>query len=158
MSDAIILCDIDGVLADCSHRLHYKESKNYDAFYGTAILEDQRIATGGQLVKSILEMAQLPLLCFITGRPERTRTMTEMWLHHHFEYLYGFCSVRMREDGDYRPAPIIKTELVKYFWEEHRIKPDRVVYFIDDDPENVKAVCEAFPQTTGITFGVGRMK
>lgn len=66
MIRTLIICDIDGVLADCSHRLHYLKEKRYDAFYGAEML--------------------------------------------------------------------------------------------DDDPKNVKAVCEAFPDITGITFGVKRME
>lgn len=62
----------------------------------------------------------------------------------------------MRGDGDYRPSSIVKVELLKAC----NIPFDdyETIYFIDDDPENVKAVCEAFPKITGITFGIKRFK
>jgi len=152
---AVILCDIDGVLADCRHRLQYKESGNYDAFYGTAILDDEPIAAGIQLIESLDKSAGYSSLHFVTGRPKRTRKMTELWLCYYAPKLAGL--LQMREDGDYRAAPIVKVELVQQIWERWHIDGGDQVYFIDDDPENVKAVCAAFPQITGITFGVGRM-
>ena len=39
-----IIFDIDGVLADCSHRLHYLKDKNYDNFYSDEeIMKDKPI-------------------------------------------------------------------------------------------------------------------
>ncbi len=153
----LLICDIDGVLADCSHRLHYLEEKNYEAFYSIAsMIEDELIERGNAMYSRM----QQPMSGFdvysLTGRPERTRKITEMWLSYYgIEYSRMF----MRADGDYRPSPEIKVDLMKEL--EERIKRyDESVggYFIDDDPENVKAVCKAFPGITGITFGTERMK
>lgn len=152
----LLICDIDGVLADCSHRLHYLEEKNYEAFYSIAnMLEDEPIWHGIELFNNIRQNLSSFDIYLLTGRPERTRKITEMWLRY---YSIEYSKMFMREDGDYRPSPEVKVDLMKEL--EERIKRyDKGVggYFIDDDPENIKAVCKAFPGITGITFGIGRM-
>lgn len=82
----------------------------------------------------------------------------------------------MRKDGDHRPSPAVKVEQIKSVLDPELPAPTQVlktainafttllggdepsedIYFIDDDPENVKAVCKAFPTIIGITFGIGR--
>ncbi len=43
----VILCDIDGVLADLTHRLHHQREKNYDAFYNAVEMShDKPIKSG----------------------------------------------------------------------------------------------------------------
>lgn len=153
----ILVCDIDGVLADCTHRLHYLEQKNYEAFYSIAnMLEDEIIWIGKDLFNAIKQ----PLSGFdtylLTGRPERTRKVTEMWLSY---YDVGFNRMYMREDGDYRPSPKVKIDLMNRLIESRKAYDNSCSgYFIDDDPDNVKAVCEAFPKITGITFGTKRFR
>lgn len=153
----LIICDIDGVLADCSHRLHYLKERNYEAFYSVAnIMEDKLITRGDRMVDMMASSWGSRCLCLLTGRPERTRKITEMWL----SYMgVRYTKIYMRKDGDHRPSPEVKVDLIKEMMKENRISDLTLSgYFIDDDPENVKAVCKAFPNITGITFGVGRMK
>lgn len=108
----IIFCDIDGVLFDISHRLHYQQSGDYESFYSDDALAGDSIINGGvSLVRGLIRGYNCPFrLCFVTGRPERTRTMTE----HRLQYLDiddASFSLHMRKDGDYRPSPQIKVEL-----------------------------------------------
>lgn len=166
MSNTLIICDIDGVLADCSHRLHYLEEKDYEAFYGNnTILNDAVIQAGLDLLFSLRYggwsvgepvRAKNPVI-FLTGRPALTRSITRTWIQHHVGYAMHTLPLLMRGDGDYRPSPVVKTELLQAALPDCGKKYDKI-YFIDDDPENVKAVCEAFPQITGITFGIKRFK
>ncbi len=166
MSRTLIICDIDGVLADCSHRLHYLEEKNYETFYSNnAMLDDKVIQDGLSLLFSLRYgswsagepvRAENPVI-FLTGRPARTRSITRTWIQHYVGYAMYTLPLLMRGDGDYRPSPVVKTELLQAALPDRGKKYDKI-YFIDDDPENVKAVCEAFPKITGITFGAKRFK
>lgn len=160
----LLICDIDGVLADCSHRLHYLEEKNYEKFYGDEMLDDKLIATGSRLLYGLWNRhvdansmyTVSTTVIFLTGRPNRTRVTTTMWLRGKLNVTLSNYPLIMRGDGDYRPSPIVKTELLRACGAPFREYEQ--IYFIDDDPENVKAVCKAFPHITGITFGIGRMK
>jgi hypothetical protein len=49
---------------------------------------------------------------FVTGRPEKTRKNTEAWLVNHGIEANFQASLFMRPDGDRRPDPIIKQDIL----------------------------------------------
>lgn len=157
-----VFCDIDGVLADCTHRLHYAKSKNYDKFYSAEELaKDTLIYAGYELIRTfILSGADIH---YITGRNVSCSKATLEWLRQQSLPTNG--CLAMRRQYDYRPSPIVKPELIKATYDRlAEVKKDvwetqdmHSTYFIDDDPENVKSVCATFPHITGITFGIDRM-
>lgn len=164
MAQRLILCDIDGVIADCSHRLKYAQEKNWDKFYSDEeVNADDPIPEGLGLLRVLAQHGQIH---FITGRNDRCRGTTGAWLGRNLSSYDLLGSIlAMRDDGDYRPSPEVKVDLIRELFKELRSRESEFVtqdvnptYFIDDDPENVKAVCAAFPQIIGITFGVGRVK
>lgn len=100
------LFDIDGTLADLSHRLSHiqKEPKDWNAFFD-ACDRDGSIA-------HIVELATLlsihSRVVFVSGRSDRVRDVTMDWLR--ARGLFG--SLYMRKDGDHRPDNIVKGELL----------------------------------------------
>ena len=158
----LAIFDIDGVLADCEHRLHYLKDKDYDRFYSAdAMAGDRPIKDGFELLKTFYK-ADADVL-FFTGRPERTRQTTEEWLRYYLPddlYYRTVQMLMMRKDGDYRPSPIVKREM----FDRMRLNMNKItamdepVLFIDDDPENVKAICNDFQLVTGIVFGIKRLE
>ncbi len=149
-----ILCDIDGVLAGLTHRLHFLENKNYEAFYDTSNLMNDRSIPEGKILLGVLGKGEyIRNIVLLTSRPEHTRTVTKRWLWR-AGVVYG--ELLMRKDGDHRPSPEVKLEMAKLL--EKKGYDMKHGYFIDDDPENVKAICEAYPGLAGITFGVGRLE
>ncbi len=160
----LIICDIDGVLADCSHRLHYLEEKNYEAFYGDEISDDEPIIAGVRLLYYLGNFHFVgdraketsDRVIFLTGRPCRARANTQAWMCGNLGSRCATFPLLMRGDSDYRPSPIVKTELLRAC--AAPFSEYKTIYFIDDDSDNVKAVCKAFPQITGITFGIKRME
>lgn len=160
---SLIICGIDGVLADPTYRLSFLMRKDYDNFYKPELIRaDKAILSGMQLVEYFYFADDENELVFVTGRPEHTRRPTIDWFKEYDDYLcYSNKLLYMRTSGDHRPSPVVKVELVekvlKQYLEENKTTLD-YIYFIDDNPENVKAVCKAFPDITGITFGIGRMK
>src|SRR5665213_2001730 len=79
MTEAVIF-DIDGTLANCSHRLHHileTRPKDWDAFFG-AMDDDLPIRPIVQLFTELETAGNVIILC--TGRPENYRQVTERWL------------------------------------------------------------------------------
>ena len=154
----LVFMDIDGVIADCSHRLKYLENKNYDKFYSEEMMmEDQPIQIGLDLLGMFLGNWEVELY-LLTGRPYRTEEITKKWLK---QYLSEFdCPpILMRRDHDYRKSEVVKTEIVdKSLHNKNSVcyGADEIL-FIDDDPKNVKAVEEACGKVKGIVFGATRL-
>jgi phosphoglycolate phosphatase-like HAD superfamily hydrolase len=104
-----VLVDLDGTLADCTHRLHHIRGgrrKNWDAFFAACHL-DQPNEVVVALVKTL---AKEHRLIFCSGRPEKTRPATEKWVAQHV----GVAKPRlyMRGDKDRRADDIVKRELL----------------------------------------------
>lgn len=165
----LYIFDIDGVVADISHRLHYMREKNYEKFYSDEELaKDEEIAAGINLANKLFE-SENSFVVVMTGRPLSTEDATWKWLNEH--KVKNSQMGLFRPNGDYRPSPIVKVEGVKQAINEVKDILSSVskngsmgevelgnVYFIDDDPKNVRAVEEEYPDITGIVFTTKRME
>lgn len=106
------LMDIDGTVADLSHRRHYVENKpkNWPAFFD-ACEHDAPIEHMRDLVHIL---AFLGGIVYVSGRPERCRPATQAWLKKHkFNLALHDAKLYMRADGDYRADDIVKRELLE---------------------------------------------
>ena len=132
-AEGVTVFDIDGVLADVSHRLHHiaRRPKDWSAFFAAAG-EDPPLAEGVQLARAA---AAESAVAYLTGRPEWLRKVTRAWLEQH-ELPPG--DLHMRGGGDYRPARATKIERLR---DIQRATEVRVV--VDDDPAVVAALAEA---------------
>lgn len=107
-----IIVDIDGTLANCSHRLHHirnfesdKEATfkaDWDAFYQDC-MDDSPIKPTVRLVKSLADRDYCIIL--VTGRSGKYRNQTELWLEGH-DIPYDL--LLMRGHGDHTPDRDIK--------------------------------------------------
>lgn len=105
------IVDIDGTLADLSHRLHFiqQEPKQWDAFCD-ACGDDAPIHDVIDVVRQIGLYGQvIPQIIYLTGRPERVRGQTQGWLR---KFFLPQGEIIMRKDGDHRPDTIAKRELM----------------------------------------------
>lgn len=153
----IVISDIDGVLADCEHRLHYLKEKDYDKFYSEEeMLKDWPIKTGTFLLSALYRSPYDTAVVFLTGRPYRTEKWTRTWLREkaHFENA-EFATILMRKDHDYRPSDIVKAEAISKYLDENPYRGE--ILFIDDDLKNVIAVERAVENCQGILFGTSRL-
>jgi hypothetical protein len=105
-----IIVDIDGTLADITHRLHFIEGspKNWDAFFD-ACEDDIPIIAICDLVASLRSDGHRIVYC--SGRAERCRDKTQRWIYRHVgdpqnQVIY------MRPDGDHRPDEVLKKEFL----------------------------------------------
>ena len=104
--------DIDGTIADCSHRMHYIQNKpkNWKKFF-EEMVNDKPIQPVIDLVRSLTYSTQMLYwnAVLLTGRPEKYRRETAEWLTIQF---LGFNHLYMRKDGDYREDFVVKEELL----------------------------------------------
>ncbi|MBR2766812.1 hypothetical protein IKD67_01870 [Candidatus Saccharibacteria bacterium] len=161
----MIIFDIDGVLADNSHRLHYAKEGNFVKYYSQEeVLKDEPLLKGVNL----LSMFKGHEIHFVTGRSEICREATIKWLKRilmlaHMGALPFPVEVSMRNTGDHRPSPIVKVELMGELLTHLEKLPVLSTmeppsgYFIDDDPNNIIAIEKAFPNFKGLCFGTERL-
>ena len=123
----VIVCDLDGTLANCEHRVHHVQNKpkNWDAFYA-GVREDGINVPVLFVLDAFLNREPIPFeLIFCSGRPERCRADTEWWLDE-VCHITNF-TLLMRKDGDFRADYIVKQEIL-----DNAIPKDRVLFVLDD--------------------------
>lgn len=145
----ILIVDIDGTIADNSHREGFLQGskKDWDSFYKPELMEkDEPIAAAMEVVPRLITMLQGNFF-FLTGRPERTRNVTIAWLEKHIgctpktsgaagpeeSHRPYLC---MRPDGDHRKASVFKEELASFLYGTAVGFPRKPLTFIDDDERN----------------------
>ena len=109
-----VVFDIDGTLADCSHRLKYLQGdrKDWDSFFQPKLmLRDPLIQPVSHILQSIASHTNSDDILLLTARPERTRKITVQWLEKH-NLQNCFSKLLMRKEGDRRRDDIVKSELL----------------------------------------------
>jgi phosphoglycolate phosphatase-like HAD superfamily hydrolase len=134
---AAVVLDLDGVLTDTRHRMHFlaRRPKDWDQFFSAAA-EDPVHPEGLALARAAV--AEDRVLVYLSGRPERTRQDTVAWLQRH-EAPPG--QLLLRPEGDRRPARYIKLAELRRLSRSHRLD-----VLVDDDPDAVRAVRAARPR------------
>jgi hypothetical protein len=143
----LIICDLDGTIANIEHRLHYIKGPNKDwASFTKACVNDEPYKDVIEILWNMydagrkhgerptdLQKVSDRFIYFFSGRSEVVRKETEEWLQRWVvspsslkndgrPYLY------MRKEGDYRPDTTIKYEMMY----ELKITPDDVLCILDD--------------------------
>jgi len=129
--------DIDGVLADVRHRLHFiaTRPKNWRAFFEAATA-DPPLQVG--IDRALAAVVAGLTIVYLTGRPENYRQATQAWLDR-FGLPPG--ALHMRGSNDHRPARATKVAVLREL-----SKAGDIGEFVDDDPDVVAAVRAAeFP-------------
>lgn len=119
-----IIVDIDGTLADCSHRRHFLQNRNWDGFFG-AMADDNPIQAVIDCVNSLSHNYKIVL---VSGRPDNYWEVTRQWLD---RYSVSFDDLKMRKSGDTRHDTIIKKEILDSM-------SDDIAFVIDDRQSVVK--------------------
>lgn len=105
--------DIDGTLADLSHRLHHiqKDPKDWDAFFA-ACGQDEPIECICELARCLASAKHGPVVMFVSGRSDVVREPTAAWIEQHVRLTCPPDRLYMRKAGDHRPDNIVKSELL----------------------------------------------
>jgi hypothetical protein len=122
-----IICDLDGTLALCEHRLHFlrQEPPDWDSFFLAAKSDEPNHAVI-DIVNALWEYGDYKIVIF-SGRSDIAGDITAKWLTKH-----GVCydAIRMRKQGDYTPDNELKQQWLEELGVEN-------VYFCIDDRQKV---------------------
>lgn len=119
----IVLCDIDGTLADGTHREHHLEGlrKDWKTYY-SKLSDDAPVSA---VIQWITALREENTICLVSGRPDTYQDETIAWLNKHnipFDYIF------MRRGDSHIPDTDVKAEFLKY------IPKDKIRFVIDDRP------------------------
>lgn len=126
----LALVDIDGVVADVRHRVHFVEQrpKDWRRFFAEAV-HDPPHAEGIAVVQRLREDHEV---VYLTGRPEHLRADTEGWLT---EHGIGGHRLIMRRGDDRRPSARFKVQAAATLAQRRRVG-----IVIDDDTSVISAM------------------
>jgi predicted kinase len=124
-----VLFDIDGTLADATHRLHHIKSKppNWDAFFAECV-NDPVIEPIRDLAQTVA--AQGYKIILVSGRTDKVRAQTEEWLAQHG---VPYQELHMRAEGDYRQDFVVKSQILDAILAEG----NEIAFVVDDRPSVV---------------------
>lgn len=126
--------DLDGTLADLTHRLPHiqKKPKDWDTFSSLCHL-DQPIEWIVRLFRMVwLGSGNYDRIIILSARVDTTREKTEAWLDQHITLYYD--ALLMRKAGDFRPDLEVKPELLNEYLAKN---PGLNVEFIVEDRQSV---------------------
>lgn len=128
MEKPIIIVDIDGTLADITHRRHHidRKRKRWGKFF-QAMDKDLPIP---EVAARVRQLSQDHTIILVTGRPEDYRGQTEAWLK---KFKIPYQALYMRKSGDFRSDDIVKQEILN-----QHIKKENVRLVIDDRPRVIR--------------------
>jgi hypothetical protein len=131
----IIVSDVDGTVANITHRRHWVASKpkNWKAFNSTMHL-DTPYEDIVWLIENLRASSNFNTrLIFCSGRGEESRKVTEDFLNEHFG---SFDALYMRAEKDYRQDSIVKVELLEQIRKDY----GEPYVWLDDRQQVVDAI------------------
>lgn len=130
--EKVVVCDIDGTIANLDHRLQYGkgETKDWNKFF-SMIMSDTLIVETLEKVKQELIEKNAKLI-FVSARPDTYRAFTMDWLKSNLDGL-EFEMLLMRSGNDKR----IDTEVKSDIYDKYLKNLDIVAVF-DDRPSVIR--------------------
>jgi predicted kinase len=134
--EKVIVCDIDGTIADCSHRQHFVNGENKDWKSFFAGMKDDTVRA--EVIKSVAKLCkeENAKLIFVSARPENYRKDTEWWL----DVKIGsplqktpYSMLIMRETNDKRPDTEVKADIYDKY-----LKNLNIIKVFDDRPSVIR--------------------
>ncbi|WSY61339.1 hypothetical protein OH799_35425 [Nocardia sp. NBC_00881] len=126
----VVVFDIDGTVSDCRHRLHFLGLKppQWERFFASSAI-DLPLPRGLAIATALGSRCNI---VWLTGRPERFRTITMSWLA---RQGLPTDTVHMRSQSDRRPVAEFKMERIAEIADQ-----DDIRLVIDDDDTVVAAL------------------
>jgi hypothetical protein len=128
----IYICDIDGTIADLTHRLHYigatptafkayidTTPKDWAAFHA-ACPDDKPIFQVISVIRALKQAGHQ--IVYSTGRTDDSRSLTIDWLSKfRVPVLYSKFGLYMRAYGDHREDNVVKGELLDQILKDYGV-------------------------------------
>lgn len=129
--EPVVICDMDGTLADCSHRQHHLdgEKKDWRGFFSEMDKDLLRVDVYEQVKDAV--MRSNAKLILVSARPDNYREVTEEWLYRNVAFRYD--ALIMRFANDKRPDTEVKEEIY-----EKLLKNLKIVKVFDDRPAVIR--------------------
>jgi predicted kinase len=133
----IILCDLDGTLADGRHREHLVtgEKKDWDAYFALCG-DDSPIEPVFRWVQAL---SADHTICIVSGRSDAYWLETALWFQR--VSMNGLPlridHVFMRAASDHRPDTMIKADILKH------LPKEKIAFVLDDRPSVIREVWRA---------------
>jgi predicted kinase len=130
----IIIVDIDGTVADGSHREHFiklangRTKKDWYGYF-TEMVYDKPIQ---HIIDWVNELSKEYTICIVSGRPDTYQLETLYWLHHVAKINYNY--IFMRKGKDNRTDVDVKSDILE------KLPKDKIFLAIDDRPSVVNGV------------------
>jgi uncharacterized HAD superfamily protein len=118
----IIICDLDGTICNCKHRIKFAEEKRWDEF-NSACKNDNVYNDVANILRRMHTDTETEVV-LVSGRSDDFLEQTKEWLSLNeipYDRLY------MRAKGDKRSDDIVKKEILK-----KHIKKSEVWFVLDD--------------------------
>lgn len=131
----IILCDLDGTLANVDHRLHFVkvaegEKKDWKGFFDAIPLDTPR----QDVIDIVMEYeGKGHPIFFVSARPDTYREATEAWLEKAFNGYTPNVTLIMRSSRDSRPDTEVKSDMYDKYFKDFPIEA-----VIDDRPSVIR--------------------
>lgn len=125
-----IIVDLDGTLADVSHRLkHVRKGmrKDWKSFFAEMHLDPLNVWCRELMVA--MKNAGFRV-AIVSGRPDDYRDVIERWLQ---EHDVPYDAIHLRRGGDFRADNIVKREILYA-----NFNKDDVLFVVDDRPSVVQ--------------------
>lgn len=125
-----VICDLDGTLCDDRVRRHFIDGKSrkYDDYHA-ALIGD---TVNDEVLDTLYEFADAGVtIIYLTGRPEKYRSVTLDWFMRH-DIPTGLLFMK-RNDNTTQPAAEFKKEIVK-----RELKSFDIGYAIEDNGKCVE--------------------
>jgi len=157
---AILVVDIDGTTADSSERVRgicerfagvgsdWWGDQQINEFLSDAGIASDKPMRGARRLSRIAQRMGVDII-FLTGRSERGRRATTLWIWDNLDIEVGLpphmclrkgkavIPLYMRDDDDYRPGFLAKAEVLAR--EILPLHKGRTLVFLDDDPKCLEA-------------------
>ena len=126
----VVIFDIDGTLADISHRRHFVEGKKKNwAKFNQAMINDTPKTAIVALYQALWDKYYVII---VSGRTDDFRPQTEAWFK---QWNIPINEIHMRRFGDYRADNLIKEEILQQL--QHK---GYQIQFVVDDRDSVVAM------------------
>lgn len=133
----LVLVDMDGTLADVTHRLHHVRGggrrKNWKRFFEEMVKDRPNEI----IAKWVRQLEPEYAVIIVSGRPANYARHTIEWLE---RYRIPFSGLLMRREGDFRADYIVKKEILD------KLPKERIAFVIDDRA----SVCDMW-RTSGLS-------